>query len=164
MDRKLKKPVNLRGYNLLATGAATAKQSDSFMQNSYVIPTNTTSMPPVNLPPPSTLAKDAAGLNQYHSPQYRSTRQRTNITTTQQQNANYNINTAAATTTHLQLTQQQLQSTTGQKIHNNNTNNNCTNNQTVMSAKAAACIASPMEQLAAVHAKATSSRNKNEGK
>ncbi|XP_065363497.1 cell division cycle 7-related protein kinase isoform X2 [Calliphora vicina] len=167
MDRKLKKAVNLKGYNLLATGAATAntttKQSDSFMQTSYVIPTNTTSMPPVNLPPPATtLAKDAAGFNQYHSPQYRSTRQRTNITTTQQ-NANYNINTAA-TTTPLQLTQQQqLQSTTGQKINNNNTNNNnSTNNQTVMSAKAAACIASPMEQLAAVHAKATSSRNKNE--
>ncbi|KAM7347151.1 LOW QUALITY PROTEIN: cdc7 kinase [Cochliomyia hominivorax] len=179
MDRKLRKSANLKGYNNLlpASGVAnaTAMQSDNCMQNSYVIPTtastsNTTSMSPVILPPPpANLVKDIAGLNQYHSP--RTTRQRTN------NNANYNINTALVTattttaTTPLQLTQQeQLQMTTTieQKNHNNNnsiiiSSNNMNNNQTtLMSSKAAACIASPMEQLAAVHAKATSSRNKNE--
>ncbi|KNC30018.1 hypothetical protein FF38_03062 [Lucilia cuprina] len=173
MDRKLRKASYQKGYSLLnktPTAAATANninamQSDNLMQNSYVIPTNTntTSMSPVILPPiPANLAKDAAGLNQYQTPQpYRSTRQRTNnnnntTTTTMQQNANYSAT----------VTQQQLQSTNVQNNHiiNNNNNNNsiAMNNQTLMSAKAADCIASPMEQLAAVHAKATSSRNKNE--
>lgn len=151
MDKKFKNSSNVKGYNLSPVFGASTLQSDKLCENSYLIPTTAaTSIAPVILTPTINSAKDVTGLNQYQH--HRSTRQRT---CSAQHNA-------------LQPAAECSQSTLAQKNHiNNNVNsnsNNINNHQIAMSAKAAACVASPMEQLAAVHAKATSSRNKNEGK
>ncbi|TMW49150.1 hypothetical protein DOY81_005740, partial [Sarcophaga bullata] len=147
MDKKFKNSTNIKGYNLSPAFGSPTVQSDKLCENSYLIPTTaTTSIPPVILTSTINSTKDATGLNQYQH--HRNTRQRT---CSAQQNA---------------FAAECSQSTLAQKNHiNNNVNsnsNNMNNQQIAMSAKAAACIASPMEQLAAVHAKATSSRNKNE--
>lgn len=150
MERRPRKSAN-REYNLINTSTSATNANDE-AQTSYVIPTTNTSMAPAVQTLSKSFTKDAAGFNQYQMPQYRNTRQRTNNAILQQKTNPNSTNTDTAAVAAIQ------RQTTA--VYNKSHNVN----QAVMGSKAAACIASPMEQLAAVHAKATSSRNKNEGK
>lgn len=163
MDRKAKNAANAKGHSaIVRTSVLSALTNDAVRPNSYVIPTAATSVP--GHMPPTKVATTNCQPQHHHG-----TRQRSSLAALQQEQLQLSKNspkTKAPTTPQQQIASQ------GNAVQKNQNSNNTTglnsnHNQTATGAKTAAapaCVASPMEQLAAVQAKATSSRNKNEGK